>query len=118
MTTKPNWDQKFYEDSNRVLLAESDMLENRLLASGQTAPARPAACSSQDLIAANDALSVHVAKLKALVSGATTPQVTSHPTAKPASKSLTQKVCEARGCKDLAELKERYLAGEFRDSLD
>lgn len=108
MTTKPNWDQKFYEDSNRVLLAESEMLENRMLASAQNVPVRPAACSSQDLIAANDALSVHVAKLKALASGATAAPVASHPATKPAAKSaaksLTDQLLKAKGAKDLASL--------------
>lgn len=33
-------------------------------------------------------------------------------------KTLTEQVIEKRGCKDMAELNRRYVAGEFRDKLD
>lgn len=101
MNTQLKSDQQEYEDSNRVLLAESQLYENRIRASNQQVPPRPAACTSQDLIAANSALRSHVEQLKTLA-GATSSPATQKPAV--SAKTLTEKVLAAQGVKTLSEL--------------
>jgi hypothetical protein len=105
-TLKANFDQQAYEDANRVLLAEAGMYENRLRTAGQTVPSRPAAASSQNVIAINDALSAHVAQLKTLagVSANSAPQTGN----KAKAPKVLDRVLAAKGCKTLAELEQKH----------
>ena len=98
------------ECGNRLLLAESELYENRIRAAGKEVPARPALVS--DIIADNASLAAHVAKLKTL---AGTPSVSTEKPATSATENkstLTEKVIAAKGAKDLASLP------AHRDPLD
>lgn len=107
-----NADQDEIECGNRLLLAECELHETRLRAAGKAIPARPAAASGQDIVAANNALSAHVTQLKTLA-GTPCASMQKPATASTEKKStLTDKVIAAKGVKTLDALP------QYRDPLD